>query len=558
TSLTNRSQVVDASRAFLAAYADVFGISPKSLLLERADTGGQLWFIGYRQVHNGVPIVGAEIGLTITREGRLVAAGARTFPEVEVEISPAVSAESAAQVARSRMGLSNADQPVPAELVVVPVDSGDRYEYSLAWRVRMDQFTSERAESKTYLIDAIDQSVIAEYDNVLDHAHVHAQSWHAPFVFAASGDPFGRLRPIATHALENTPAETHLSSGSNSLWGYVKLNYYETPDDYTYPLNRHTDQPFAGAKVTVTNNATMASQTTYADESGYYIVSGLSSGSHMVKFEIANDMAYVESGVSSSKKAKSFSVNVSGSTRKDYDWNWGDDGDGGLTSYALNGVYHIRDMNGYFYDVYGFDALDDWEFKVRVQSASQGQTGPGGGSTFIVYLGGAEAMSSEVTLHEFSRDAIYRLYGDVYIRTGQSGREYQESAAMDEGFSDYFTADYTNHQMFGGPEADADPNTPPGDGVAVRYLWNTCTMSDFDGSWPCGGSEHSRGRIIGGAVWRVRTAIGTEASHLLYTALQIQPYAHTFEEFRDRYAAALSVPAGASASFSLLSSGNAA
>src|SRR5690606_35825092 len=134
-----------------------------------------------------------------------------------------------------------------------------------------------------------------------------------------------------------------------------------------------------GAKVTVTNNATMVSQTTNADESGYYIVSGLSSGSHTVKFEIANDMAYVESGVSSSKKAKSFSVNVSGSTRKDYDWNWGDDGDGGLTSYGLNGVYHIRDMNGYFQDVFSFDALDDWDFRVCFQSGSQGGTICGNG-----------------------------------------------------------------------------------------------------------------------------------------------------------------------------------
>src|SRR5690606_20559972 len=140
-------------------------------------------------------------------------------------------------------------------------------------------------------------------------------------------------------------------------------------------------------------------------------------------------------------------------------WNWGDDGDGGLTSYALNGVYHIRDMNGYFYDVYGFDALDDWLFRVDVQSAERGETIPGGGGTFIVFLGGAEAMSSEVTLHEFSHAASDRLYGDAYIRSVQTGREYQESAAMDEGFSDYFTADYTSHQMFGGPEADADPNT---------------------------------------------------------------------------------------------------
>ena len=93
---------------------------------------------------------------------------------------------------------------------------------------------------------------------------------------------------------------------------------------------------------------TLASHTTYANASGYYSVSGLNSGSHTVTFEIANELAYVENGVSSAKKEKDFTVNVSGSTRKDFDWNWGDDGDGGLTAYALNGVHHVHEMNEYF------------------------------------------------------------------------------------------------------------------------------------------------------------------------------------------------------------------
>ncbi len=109
---------------------------------------------------------------------------------------------------------------------------------------------------------------------------------------------------------------------------------------------------------------------------------------------------------------------------------------------------------------------------------------------------------------------------------------------MDEGFSDYFAADKTNDQTYGGPEPDADPNAPAGDGVTIRYLYNSCTMDDFDGDWPCGGSAHSRGRMIGGAVWRIRIAIGTEASEILFDALQITPLAHTFEELRARYVAA--------------------
>jgi hypothetical protein len=63
-------------------------------------------------------------------------------------------------------------------------------------------------------------------------------------------------------------------------------------------------------------------------------------------------------------------------------------------------------------------------------------------------------------------------------------------------------------------------------------------MDDFDGTWPCGGDEHNRGRIISGAIWRIRAQIGMEASRILFDALQIQPFAHTFEDLRGRYVAA--------------------
>ncbi len=223
---------------------------------------------------------------------------------------------------------------------------------------------------------------------------------------------------------------------------------------------------------------------------------------------------------------------MSGATRCDYDWNWGDTGDGGITSYALNGVYQVREMFDYFKNTYGYNGMNNIQSNLWIYSYGTGST-----SGIRINLGGTQAMSSEVTLHEYSHDVIYSIYGG-FIQSGQSGRAYEESAAMDEGFSDYFSADETADATYGGPEADADPYAPPGNGVGIRFLWNDCTMDDFDGVWPCGGDPHNRGRIISGAIWRIRTQIGTEAGHFLFDALQIQPFAHTFEDLRARYVAA--------------------
>lgn len=190
-------------------------------------------------------------------------------------------------------------------------------------------------------------------------------------------------------------------------------------------------------------------------------------------------------------------------------------------------------------DTYGYNGMDGWDISLRIQSTGAGATNRVFGSQeFYILLGGTEAMSSEVTFHEYAHDVIYRLYNDAYIQTGQSGQVRLEAAAMDEGFSDYFAADKTNDQTYGGPDPDVDPNAPAGDGVVIRFLFNSCTMDDFNGEWPCGGSEHSRGRMIGGAVWRIRIAIGTEASEILFDALQITPLARTFENLRARYVAA--------------------
>ncbi len=136
-------------------------------------------------------------------------------------------------------------------------------------------------------------------------------------------------------------------------------------------------------------------------------------------------------------------------------------------------------------------------------------------------------------------NVVYQLYGAHMIAWTFAGGDPNynagEAAAMDEGFADYFTCSRTGNSTYGGPSDLAnDPAFPPSKGVVIRYLWNDCTMDDFDGAWPCGGRPHSRGRIISGAVWRVRSDIGDGADDLAFEALQIAPQPQSFASFGER------------------------
>ena len=247
--LTTEAQVADASRAFLDAYADAFGIHPQHLLLERVATDSNLWFIGYSQVHDGIPVANAEVGLTVTRDGSLVAAGVKAFPDVEVDIRARVPVQAAVQAARAHGNLSSAKLGGTPDLIILPVELNDRYTYRLAWRVRLDEISADRSGSKIYFIDAHDEHVIADYDNVLDHSLGYDQDDSVSDDRTIRQGGYLSVGPAIVSSESREYEEVKVeASGSNSVWGYVKLNFYESPDDYTDPLDRYVDQPFPAPK----------------------------------------------------------------------------------------------------------------------------------------------------------------------------------------------------------------------------------------------------------------------------------------------------------------------
>lgn len=590
-SFSSKESVAAAANAFLDAHKDVFGIDTKQLSEPRVETNGAFWFIGYAQVYEKLRVLGAQAGVTITYDGRIVAAGARAFPKLDVQVGARISRAAAIASAQGQTTVPRTEAVVKQDLVIVPEEVADRYVFRLAWEVILENRDNDPPFSKTFLVDAHTGAIIAEYSNILDShsrgqglmrlaldedaraapAHAASSSSAAeaaiPYALPRAGIPeeniFGTAPP--------KPVRRKVApSGTSTLSGAVTLNYYESPDSTHHPFTRRLGQAFPYAKVTVQNDATQETHVVYADADGEYEVTELADTTHTVTFEIANDKAYITDqayDIDNDKdtedivfpmcqKEKSFSVEINRNTTLNHNWGWGDGGDGGLTAFALNSVYQIREMYDYFRNTYSYTGMESATYKIWIYENNKGRiyltTRDYLGREYPkrIELGGPNAMSHDIVYHEFTHDVIYTLQGK---KPPWSSVEY---SAMHEGFSDYFPADKTNHFTFAGPlgrhpDTGMHRNTDPLEIVrekgtdATRFLWNECTMDDYDINMGCGENSHDRGRIISGAIWKIRKDktrpvehSGAPASRLLFDALQIELYATTFEELRDRYVAA--------------------
>jgi len=568
--------VITASNAFLDAHKDVFGISRKKLKGPRVETDGTFWFISYTQEsEDDKPVIGSELGITITYEGRIVAAGARAFPDLEDGDWPGDNIRSGAP--RRRPRLPRPGVVVHERLVIVPEEQADRYTFREAWEVGLKNRETDPVFRKTYLIDAQTDAVIAEYDNIVNsfsHGPLHMRlvseedsgRSDEPSETVAVPYALPLARTMPTNLFATAPSEPIrqelASSGPGSLSGTVRLNYYESPDDYNKgKFVRHYGKPFPYAKVTIQNDATQEIKVQYANEKGEYMFKNLADMTYTVTFEIANDKAYIsdllylieidndgnikrtpKESFAWCEKEQSFSVEINGSTKLNYNWEWGSSGDGGITSHALNSVYHARAMYDYFKKIYKYDGIDGYIYEINIHIAGNKNDGLIQLGNGEMYLGGPNAMSNEIIFHELTHSVIYTLHNSFM----SPSKEYR---SMHEGFSDYFAADKTNHYAFGGPQKET--NTDPLEIVkmlgtsTIRLLYNSCTMDDFDDSkiGNCGtgsGYNHIRGKIISGAIWLIRKdgkeeKAGAKASHLLFAALRMPPKAVTFENLRDQY-----------------------
>lgn len=102
-----------ASRAFLASYGQLFGLSDEAreLSVTRQESMRQRSFVRFQQVYEGVPVLGGELIVQTDAQQAVVTAGGEVLPGLALSVQPRVDAAAAEQTALAAVAKSYAVAP---------------------------------------------------------------------------------------------------------------------------------------------------------------------------------------------------------------------------------------------------------------------------------------------------------------------------------------------------------------------------------------------------------------------------------------------------------------
>jgi len=148
---------------FVAAQAELLKVEPSQLELAHKIRANGRWFVCFRQVNKGIPVLGSRVILTFTPDDELVMFGSDVHSDVAVATEPELDKKMAMQLAgadcRQTAGDDRVSEP---QLCILPLYRPEGLEYLLCWKLNIFQPTVHKKWQ--YLIDAIDGKIISKRD----------------------------------------------------------------------------------------------------------------------------------------------------------------------------------------------------------------------------------------------------------------------------------------------------------------------------------------------------------------------------------------------------------
>ena len=189
----------------------------------------------------------------------------------------------------------------------------------------------------------------------------------------------------------------------------------------------------------------------------------------------------------------------------------------------VNVFYHVNRIHDYYKNTHGYNSMD-YQMRATVHYGTNYANAFYNQQDKNIYFGDGDgsnllqtSRAADVIYHEYTHGVTDHVYR---VDTGNSSAlPYQgQSGAIDEALSDYFAASFTN-----------DPNM--GEWVmATQYQRNLEDLYVYPDDWQ--GEVHDDSRIISGAFWDIRKAVGqTVADKLIFEAEFYYP--EDFQSFRD-------------------------
>lgn len=163
-----------ACLGFVAANKDLLQVRPDQLELANKTKAGGRWFVSFRQMHQGVPVLGGGLTMSFTRDDRVIMFGSDVIPGVAVQTQPELSGIEALQLALADCRQSSGkDRVSETQLCILPMSRPEGLEYLLCWKIVIFQPTIHKKWQ--YLIDAVNGNIVGKH-NVLVYGNVTGTS----------------------------------------------------------------------------------------------------------------------------------------------------------------------------------------------------------------------------------------------------------------------------------------------------------------------------------------------------------------------------------------------
>jgi Zn-dependent metalloprotease len=144
------------ARAFLSAHADILGVDPSTLTLERQTKGNGHRHVLYRQSYKGIPLEFVAVKVHIDASGAVIGVHSTYEPNLSAPTTPAVTADAAGRSARADAG-GGSVRGAPT-LTIVPLETDGKNH--LTWKMRVD---SPTGGGWRYYVDAGTGQVLLRY-----------------------------------------------------------------------------------------------------------------------------------------------------------------------------------------------------------------------------------------------------------------------------------------------------------------------------------------------------------------------------------------------------------
>jgi hypothetical protein len=383
------------SKAFLDENVKALRVNPANLKLISKTTRNGKWYVKYQQLHQGVPILNATVGMVGTEQGNVTNYTASYLPGIRINVKEKISKKKAISIARGtyEKNLMSELKVRKIEKSIMAFEKDSAQKYYLIWRIDMVTQSNRAENDKIFFIDAQNGEILKQYPSRFPGSRaygiVNAGIYPENPTDAVTTVPLAHERVRANGFLWNGKTNTDLSGAwqIDAPW-WTSLFSWFSQYQATYQLIG----PFAHVQ----------------DDGG---------------------IDYIEHRNCQVDKECNFTW-----TAADRD--------------HINVFYHINRIHDWYQSHLSYNWINAWDNTSRFNAEVNIAGNNAWAGDPMLFGANNFARSSDVVYHECTHNVLVALFGDYIGWQGPASR-WDEPYALDEGFADYFSCAMTEDPRHG-------------------------------------------------------------------------------------------------------------